>query len=161
MRSGEVKAWRCAVLGGQKGQSWTVRNDLTLLAPTTKLWATLAMKPSTWTPRSLHKIRRRDRSMNQQSLTATQLSKTSDADTGTNQSNQLRKDKMSNILHFGKLDDHRLKKITHKVRQKKNKQFNLLWPLNGRYTPRWFSFGCVSAGIQRRTYCVFKADRRQ
>lgn len=27
--------------------------DLTLLAPTTKLWATLAMKPSTWTPRSL------------------------------------------------------------------------------------------------------------
>lgn len=31
----------------------------TLLAPTIKLWATLAMKPSTWTPRSLHKIRRK------------------------------------------------------------------------------------------------------
>lgn len=33
------------------------KDDLTLLAPTMKLWATLAMKPSTWTPRSLHEFR--------------------------------------------------------------------------------------------------------
>lgn len=39
------------------------RKTLTLLAPTTKLWATLAMKPSTWTPRSLHKTRGEEETM--------------------------------------------------------------------------------------------------
>lgn len=81
----------------------------TLLAPTIKLWATLAMKPSTWTPRSLHKIRRKGKT---KELTNCRIQimplikcypavKCTSTDAGSNQIKSTGKDKRS--FHFGKL----------------------------------------------------------
>lgn len=67
-------------------QIQNIKKPLTLEAPTTKLWATFAINPSTWTPRSLQKKRRQEKkvlitrneiddvSNSLQILTATQLS---------------------------------------------------------------------------------------
>lgn len=130
------------------------RDDLTLLAPTTKLWATLAMKPSTWTPRSLHQIRGKEGITEQQQKNKLQRChiysklkcrpavKTTTDDTETSQSNQLSKDKMSTFPQSGQLDYLRL---NNQVRQEFLK-FNLSLPFNGRHI-KWISFGRTLAGI--------------